>query len=53
MTDSPCTGRCTLDGEICIGCRRTISEIKSWHSLSDEQREVVLKMIEHERKFPL
>lgn len=48
---SPCDGSCRLNSEtnLCVGCFRTIEEIISWHSYSQEYKELVYKKIE-ERK---
>ncbi len=37
---SPCTSVCRIDPAdgLCIGCHRTIEEIASWGTMSDEQR---------------
>jgi predicted Fe-S protein YdhL (DUF1289 family) len=48
---SPCDGSCSLNGDknLCMGCFRTIEEIISWHSCTQEFKELVYKKIE-ERK---
>jgi len=40
---SPCTSVCRIDpvDGLCIGCHRTIEEIASWGTMSDEQRRTV------------
>lgn len=36
---SPCIGVCRLDAVgMCIGCRRTMSEIARWGTMSNEER---------------
>ena len=42
--DTPCIGVCTLtkDGSQCTGCTRTVSEIASWTSYTDEQRKAIM-----------
>jgi len=36
---SPCVRLCTLnESNMCLGCARTLNEITSWASYSDEQR---------------
>ncbi len=47
---SPCTQICVLDGSICTGCGRTISEITSWSSLTDEEKDEILSEIS-QREF--
>ncbi len=40
---SPCTSVCRIDPAdgLCIGCHRSIEEIASWGTMSDEQRRAV------------
>lgn len=46
MTDSPCTNVCAIDDEdTCIGCGRTLAEIASWTSMTDDEREDVLERL--------
>ncbi|RRS03776.1 DUF1289 domain-containing protein [Aquabacterium soli] len=36
---SPCVRRCTLDqDDVCIGCGRTLDDIRQWGTMSDAQR---------------
>ncbi len=37
---SPCIGVCVLQGDMCMGCGRTVTEITLWPTatLSDQQR---------------
>ncbi|MDH5424898.1 MAG: DUF1289 domain-containing protein [Gammaproteobacteria bacterium] len=42
-TESPCIRNCCLDdNDVCMGCFRTLDEIKVWSSLSDQQKREVL-----------
>lgn len=43
--ESPCVEVCTLEKNICIGCKRTVEEITGWSIMTNEQREVVMKRI--------
>jgi len=53
MVDSPCTNVCALDGGLCVGCGRTVAEITSWQSMSDDEREAVVRTIrDGERAYP-
>jgi len=53
MVDSPCTNVCTLDSGLCVGCGRTIAEITSWQSMSEDEREHVIRAIrDGERAYP-
>lgn len=43
---SPCTRVCTLDDAgVCLGCKRTVEEIKIWRSLSSNAKRALLKVI--------
>ena len=40
---SPCVDICRLDAQgLCIGCRRTLSEIAEWSQASDARRTEIL-----------
>jgi predicted Fe-S protein YdhL (DUF1289 family) len=42
--ESPCIDRCCLDDDdICVGCFRSLDEIKQWSSSSNMQRVVILR----------
>jgi len=45
MVDSPCNAICTIDPEsgLCVGCRRTQSEIPNWLSYTNRQKKNILK----------
>lgn len=44
--DSPCIGICALDEEdLCLGCRRHISEIAAWSRLDTEERRRILAQL--------
>jgi uncharacterized protein len=51
-SNSPCDGNCYIDTltQLCRGCYRTINEIISWTSASEEQRKNILDLVEI-RKF--
>ena len=42
---SPCIKICKLKNDVCIGCLRTIDEIKNWKKLSKTERTQVLDNI--------
>ena len=48
---SPCLKVCLMnpDTELCRGCFRTLDEIARWASMTDEEREKILLLLE-ERK---
>jgi predicted Fe-S protein YdhL (DUF1289 family) len=41
---SPCVGNCCLDDElVCIGCARTLDEIKEWGMVDNQRRRIILQ----------
>lgn len=47
MYVTPCIGVCKIDltTQICIGCKRTLEEVRNWTSFSSEQRlQVMLRL---------
>lgn len=45
MISTPCVRLCTLDGDVCVGCRRTLAEIMAWGSMSEPQRRAIMDML--------
>lgn len=44
---SPCTRVCTLDdARVCIGCKRTVDEIKAWRGLTPDAKRALLRDLE-------
>ena len=42
---SPCIRHCTLDErDVCLGCRRTIDEIKEWGQASEPRKREILRI---------
>lgn len=48
MIKSPCVEKCEMNPHtnLCKGCYRNIDEIVNWSSLTDNQKNYVLKLIE-------
>ncbi len=47
---SPCIHVCTHDtDDICMGCYRSLEEIRSWYKNSDEEKKQILKNAEARR----
>lgn len=42
MVKSPCIFVCTLENDVCIGCKRTKDEISKWSKYSDEEKQKVI-----------
>ena len=47
--NSPCVSICNVEGNLCIGCGRTLDEIASWTEMTREQRQEVLERIERDK----
>lgn len=48
---SPCTAVCRIDKEsrLCVGCLRSMDEIRDWSIMTDEQKTEVLTLIDSRR----
>ncbi|MDE2235325.1 MAG: DUF1289 domain-containing protein [Gammaproteobacteria bacterium] len=55
---SPCTRICCLDeADVCIGCGRTLDEIRRWSDMPDQIKRETLQLAadrraERQRRFP-
>lgn len=48
---SPCIHVCTLDEKkICIGCYRSVEEVRNWYRYSDEEKLKVIKNAEERHR---
>ncbi len=48
---SPCIHVCTHDTEdICLGCMRSLEEIRHWYTYTDEEKQAVLDRAMQRRK---
>ena len=48
---SPCVRQCCLDdADECLGCGRTLQEIKGWHAADGAQRRAILLAAEARRE---
>lgn len=44
MIESPCVHNCCLDKkDVCIGCGRTLDEIKGWQAATNSEKIVILE----------
>ncbi len=49
---SPCIKNCQLDdNDICIGCHRSLAEVKSWRNDSMDRRREILKNADQRRSL--
>ena len=49
---SPCIDVCKMDAnrEFCLGCHRTIPEIRDWKSMSESERRALLNKVATRQK---
>ncbi|TAJ22942.1 MAG: DUF1289 domain-containing protein [Rugosibacter sp.] len=40
--NSPCINVCRMQGNLCLGCYRTLDEIADWSQMSDAEKKQVL-----------
>ncbi|MBA2780671.1 DUF1289 domain-containing protein [Billgrantia kenyensis] len=51
--ESPCASICRLKGELCIGCGRTVDEIRLWRAMKrPEKMKTVKRAAERLKKLP-
>lgn len=49
--ESPCVGNCCLNDElICLGCGRSLDEIREWTLVDDERRKIIVRNAEARRR---
>jgi hypothetical protein len=50
-TPSPCVRNCCLDDDLtCLGCFRSLDEIKEWGIADDHRRRIILRNAEQRRE---
>jgi hypothetical protein len=49
MIASPCINVCRMEGDVCMGCLRTLDEIARWREMSDHEKCAVLAAIEQRK----
>jgi hypothetical protein len=50
-TRSPCVRNCCLDDDLtCLGCFRSLDEIKEWGIADDRRRRIILKNAQQRRE---
>lgn len=48
--ESPCVRSCCLDDQdICLGCGRTLDEIRRWSEMTESERQDTLNLSEQRR----
>ncbi|SFH52020.1 DUF1289 domain-containing protein [Modicisalibacter xianhensis] len=48
--ESPCVSICKLKGDLCIGCGRSLDEIRTWKSMKRPERMKTLKRADERLK---
>ncbi|MGQ4878517.1 DUF1289 domain-containing protein [Billgrantia sp. LNSP4103-1] len=48
--ESPCVSVCQLKGDLCIGCGRTVEEIRHWKAMKRPEKMKTLKRAEERLK---
>jgi predicted Fe-S protein YdhL (DUF1289 family) len=43
--ESPCISVCLLEDGVCVGCHRTVDEIRYWSRMTDEEQNLVIERI--------
>ncbi len=43
--NSPCVNVCRMQGNLCLGCYRTLDEIALWSQMSDAEKQQVLSKV--------
>lgn len=46
---SPCIDVCKMDGELCIGCYRSLDEIARWSKADDGEKRQILAAVARRR----
>ena len=49
-TRSPCNNKCRARNGVCVGCKRTIEEIRNWRKYSDAEKMAVLERLKNEEQ---
>jgi uncharacterized protein len=48
---SPCVGNCCLDDDLtCLGCFRSLEEVKEWAVVDEHRRRIILQNAKERRK---
>ncbi|WP_462137068.1 DUF1289 domain-containing protein [Candidatus Mycalebacterium sp.] len=50
---SPCVNICKVENGLCIGCMRTVAEIRAWKTSSNNKKLAIIKSVEKRKKRKL
>lgn len=45
---SPCNNNCRAKDGVCVGCKRTVEEIKHWRGYSNAEKRAIIERVEKE-----
>ena len=48
-SDSPCVKVCRVADGVCVGCGRTLDEIRRWRTMTDDERAAVVARVTEEK----
>lgn len=46
--ESPCISVCRYKDEVCVGCGRTVDEVREWYNLTNDQKQAIVNRLEKE-----
>ena len=47
---SPCINVCKMEGELCVGCLRTLAEIAGWANAGDDDKRLIIAAVAERRR---
>lgn len=47
FVESPCVNVCKMQGDFCIGCKRTLDEIGKWFEITPEEKREIINSIQN------
>jgi predicted Fe-S protein YdhL (DUF1289 family) len=47
---SPCIGVCTMEGDYCAGCYRTLQEISDWPGMTQDKKRSLMSILSERAK---
>lgn len=47
---TPCVNICRLnDSKVCVGCKRTVEQIRDWRKYSDAEKRRIMRQLEEKQ----
>lgn len=53
LIPNPCKSICKIKDDVCIGCKRTVEEIKDWSILSNDEKTKIIIRIKNDTENDL